>query len=110
MKQKNQFTQQALKKRLPYRFLNELKALPYVDRILLFGSRARGDYMETSDIDIAITCPHASPQEWLKIIDIVEEADTLLKIDCIRWDELPCESPTKKNILVEGVILGVMKK
>jgi predicted nucleotidyltransferase len=34
-----------------------------VERIILFGSRARGDYDERSDIDLGIACPGASPGE-----------------------------------------------
>jgi predicted nucleotidyltransferase len=71
-----------------YRFLDALSALPCVEAIYLFGSRARGDHSERSDIDLAIVCPTASDSEWQKILDIIENADTLLKIDCIRMDRV----------------------
>jgi predicted nucleotidyltransferase len=38
-----------------------------VERIILFGSRARGDHHERSDIDLGIACPGASPEEWAAI-------------------------------------------
>lgn len=34
---------------------------------------------------------------WLQIIDIIEDADTLLKIDCLRYDTLE-DIDLKKNI------------
>jgi predicted nucleotidyltransferase len=39
-----------------YHFLQEIAALDVVDAIYLFGSRARGDNRERSDIDIAVLC------------------------------------------------------
>lgn len=46
----------AVSKDLDYQFIKRLKELPFVDEIWLFGSRARGDAQERSDIDIAILC------------------------------------------------------
>lgn len=60
-----------------------LTKLFFVEKIVLFGSRARGDYRSRSDIDIAILCPNASKEDWLSICDIVDHVETLLKIDCI---------------------------
>ena len=74
---------------LAYKFIEQLKALPFVDEIWLFGSRARGDHQERSDIDLAIICSTANDIDWLKVIDIVEDADTLLKIDCVRVRQNP---------------------
>ncbi|RZI47754.1 nucleotidyltransferase domain-containing protein [Rickettsiales endosymbiont of Peranema trichophorum] len=72
---------------LDYQFITQLKNLPFVDEMWLFGSRARGDHQDRSDIDIAIVCPEATRDDWLKVTDIVENADTLLKIDCLRFDK-----------------------
>jgi uncharacterized protein len=69
-----------------YEFFKKLKALPFIEKIVLFGSRARGDNMPRSDIDLAIWCPTATRYDWLKVVDIIDDADTLLKIDCVRWD------------------------
>jgi hypothetical protein len=38
-------------------------------------------------------------------LDIIEDADTLLKIDCIRLDEVDSNSPFKKNIFHDGKLL-----
>lgn len=62
-----------------YQFFQKLCALTFVDAIYLYGSRARGDHKERSDIDLAIVCPNATQDDWLTIIGIIEDADTLLK-------------------------------
>lgn len=71
-----------------YGFLQKIAEFPFVEAIYLYGSRARGDAREDSDIDLAILCPSASSEEWLKVVDVIEQADTLLKIDCLRLDTL----------------------
>lgn len=88
-----------------FQFFQKLMTLPFVEQILLYGSRARGSERERSDIDLAIVCPEASETEWLKVLDIIENADTLLKIDCIRFDELSDNNPLKQSILREGLTL-----
>jgi uncharacterized protein len=72
-----------------YHFWYNLMALPFVRGIYLFGSRARGEAQTRSDIDIAIDCPQASEQDWQRVLDVVEHADTLLSIDLVRYDVLP---------------------
>jgi predicted nucleotidyltransferase len=70
--------------------VKKLAAQPRVRRIWLFGSRARGEARERSDIDIAIEAPGADRREWLEVCRLVEEeADTLLPIDVIRLEEAP---------------------
>ena len=81
-----------------YQFLQEIAALDFVDAIYLFGSRARCDNKARSDIDIAVLCPQASEKEWLSILDIIEHAETLLMIDCVRLDHEPDNSPLRQQI------------
>lgn len=57
-----------------------------VERIVLFGSRARGDHRERSDIDLAIAGAGITTREWFDIQEVVEEAPTLLMIDLVRLD------------------------
>lgn len=81
-----------------YSFILDIAKLYFVEEIWIFGSRARGDNAERSDIDIAVNCPNATPQDWDKVVEIVDAADTLLKIDCLRFDELAKNDALRQNI------------
>lgn len=86
-----------------YKFILKLKSLPFVEKVLLFGSRARGTNQSRSDIDIAIICPNATNDQWQEVLDIVDDADTLLLIDCLNFDKIDQE--LKERILKDGVAL-----
>ena len=82
-----------------FNFFQELKKQPNIEEIWLYGSRARGDFSDRSDIDLAILCPSATSEEWMKIEEILDSADTLLKIDGLRFETLPASDTLRKNIL-----------
>lgn len=82
------------------RIVVRLSAEPSVWRVILFGSRARGDARPRSDVDLAVEAPGASAAEWQRLADIVEDADTLLSIDLVRLEEAPEE--LHRRILAEG--------
>ncbi len=68
------------------RVIDEIRQLAKkydVDRVLLFGSRSRGDYRERSDIDIAFSGGDASRFSY----DVDEETYTLLKFDIVNLDK-----------------------
>jgi nucleotidyltransferase substrate binding protein (TIGR01987 family) len=90
---------------LNYQFLEKLKNLSFVQEIWLFGSRARGDNRPKSDIDLAILCPNATDMDWLKVVSIIEDADTLLKIDCIRFDQKNISPELYQNILKDKKVI-----
>lgn len=75
----------------PYRFFEALIELPFVEALYLYGSRARGDFDEWSDIDLAISCPRADEGQWRQIIDIAENADILVDVECTRLDHVKDE-------------------
>ncbi len=65
-------------------------------KIVLFGSRARGDYQETSDIDLAVV-DAISREEQYKIMDEIDLLDIAYKVDIVFVD-----SNTKAE-LVESI-------
>ena len=95
---------------LDYQFIKRLKNLPFIDEIWFFGSRARGDYRKKSDIDLAIVCPNSTDNDWIKVMDIIEDADTLLKIDCIKFDKNKISEELFNNILKDRIIIYVKKQ
>ncbi|MCY3931306.1 MAG: restriction endonuclease subunit S [Acidobacteria bacterium] len=93
-----------------YRFFREIAALPFVEKIALFGSRARGDHEERSDIDLCVFCGDAGEDEWLEVLACLERdrVDTLLKVDCTRFEA--SNAPMRENVLTEGIVLFERKE
>lgn len=87
-----------------YHFFRELIDLPFVEKIFLYGSRAKGVHNDRSDIDLAILCPQATDQDWNRILEIIDKADTLLKVDCVRFDQIMSEK-FKQSILKDNILL-----
>lgn len=80
-----------------------LGLFPSVERVILFGSRARGDARWSSDIDLAVSCPQAGRDEWTKIWNEVDEAPTLLDLDLVRLEDA---SPGLREVIRnEGKVL-----
>ncbi len=79
---------------------NAVAALPQVEAVILFGSRARGDNMLRADIDLAVSYPKKDSILRSKIDEIIEEAPTLLPIDCVHLEEV--YSDLKENIFRDG--------
>lgn len=72
-----------------YDFFTRLTALPCVEAVYLYGSRARGDADTYSDYDLAIHCPNAREEEWNTLVEMLENAPFLNHIEAVRYDALP---------------------
>lgn len=71
-----------------------------VKQVILFGSRARGDYSQTSDIDLAV-----SGGDVVRFsLDVEEEISTLLFFDVVNLDG-PVQEELLASIYREGKIL-----
>ncbi len=89
-----------------YRFFREITALPFVTKVVLFGSRARGDHEERSDIDLCVFCREGTTEEeWMQVLACLERdrVDTLLKVDCVRFET--GNAALQENVLTEGIVL-----
>lgn len=89
------------------RFIDELSDYcsthPSIEKLMLFGSRARGDFQQTSDIDLAIYTRNATHTEQHLIEQTIQEMVTPLKIDVVFTDRLTNEQLIS-NILQEGLV------
>lgn len=56
-------------------------AYPEVERVLLYGSRAKGNYRSGSDIDLTITGEHVNMDILQKIEDEIDELLLPYKVD-----------------------------
>lgn len=71
-----------------------------IEKVILFGSRARGDHRETSDIDLAVSGGNVTGFR----LAVDDEVRTLLMFDVVNLDE-PVQKPLLQSIESEGVIL-----
>ena len=72
----------------------------HIEKLILFGSRARGDFRRTSDIDLAV-----SGGDFARFaLDVEEETSTLLKYDFVDLDR-NIQEELLKSIEKEGVVL-----
>ena len=78
-----------------------LAAAEGVRRVVLYGSRARGDHRERSDVDLALDAPGLSRLDWLRLRLDADEARTLYHVDLLRLDEAP--DRLRQRIEAEGV-------
>lgn len=71
-----------------------------ISRVILFGSRARGDNRERSDIDLAV-----SGGDYVRFsLDVDEETPTLLRYDIVNLDTCK-QKELLESIRQEGILL-----
>lgn len=87
----------------------KISAFPHVEKVILYGSRARGSHGNFSDIDIAVAGKHIEPGEWSSIRRLADVEDstirTLLKIDLVRMER--AGETLRESIQREGKTLYV---
>jgi predicted nucleotidyltransferase len=59
-----------------------------IERVDLFGSRATGHARRASDIDLAISAPDATTEEWLEFTDALDEAPIIYEFDVVRTERV----------------------
>ena len=92
-----------MKYNIPERVLKDISAFAKkysINKVILFGSRARGDNTERSDIDIAVYGGDYDHFYW----DVKEKIHSLLMFDIVQADELISEE-LKQEIEKDGVII-----
>lgn len=76
-----------------------------INKIILFGSRARGDNSDKSDYDIAIFSNGMDAYEQAEFADNIESIETLHKIDIVFIKEKHIGTELYKNIMKDGIII-----
>ena len=82
--------------------INTLKKYPELESAVIFGSRAKGNFREGSDIDIAVFSKTLSDSSFAKICSDLEELPLLFKIDCVHVEKLSRQALIDK-IRSEGI-------
>lgn len=74
---------------------------PGIERVLIFGSRAKGTYKDSSDIDLAVIAPSMTDDTFICLWNAIEDLPLIFKVDLIHWDKLNNER-LKNKIQAEG--------
>lgn len=75
-----------------------------IQQVILFGSRAMGNYREASDIDLAIVAEHFSYDALLTVSVQLTELNLPYLVDLIDYNKLT-ESDFKNHIDRKGILL-----
>lgn len=60
---------------------------PKLRKVILFGSRAKGNYRTGSDIDLALVGEGIDHQEMLHIYNDIDDLGLLYKVDLLHYEE-----------------------
>ena len=63
-------------------------SFPQVVRVILYGSRARGDYSQGSDIDIAIDAPTMTDSDFSKLWNKLDDLPLIFSLDVVHLQTL----------------------
>ena len=91
-----------IEKKLLLELNNIFKNYKEIERVLLFGSRARNDNKTYSDVDICLFGKDITHLVHAKVAMDIEEINTPLSFDIINFNELTKEEFIN-NILKEGI-------
>ena len=70
----------------------EVKRFPEVRAAYLFGSRARGDFKDQSDIDIAIDAPTMTASHFAQLWNAIDALPIAFPIDCVWLQAMPASA------------------
>jgi proline iminopeptidase len=76
---------------------------PDIERVLIFGSRARDGSGPGSDIDLAVVAPRMTEQAFAHLWNEIDDLPLVFKVDLVHWDRL-ANQRLKEKIPHEGCL------
>ena len=76
----------------------------FVREVRVFGSRASGIARRSSDLDLAISSPEATPTDWAELCDALENTPIIYELDIVRSEQV-ANKRLKAKIAREGVTI-----
>ncbi len=71
-------------------FLENISINKKVNKIVVFGSRAFGDFEKYSDLDLAIDAPSMIKYEWLKLKEFaIYDLNSFIKVSLVFYSNNP---------------------
>ena len=78
-----------------------------IDSIILFGSVARGEAKEESDIDILVIWKGDEAEGWRAMtglaFDVLLDEEEYISVKVLGLEDLKAENPFIKNVMREGI-------
>ncbi|HLP53982.1 MAG TPA: nucleotidyltransferase domain-containing protein [Fluviicola sp.] len=85
-------------------FLANIAKQESVSKIIVFGSRALGDFEKYSDLDLAVDAPTMTKFEWLKLKEFaIYDLNSFIKISLVHYSTNP--DNLKERINQTGTII-----
>lgn len=79
-------------------FLTTISRQESVSRIIVFGSRALGDYERYSDLDLAVDAPEMTKIEWLKLKEFaIYDLNAFIKVSLVHFATNPDKLKNRIN-------------
>lgn len=63
-----------------------LSGMAFVQGVKVFGSRALNQFRRNSDLDLAVTAPDATAEQWQNLREALEEAPIVFDVDLLRMN------------------------
>ncbi|MFV9511778.1 nucleotidyltransferase domain-containing protein [Tepidibacillus sp. LV47] len=82
--------------------INVISKYEHIEKVVVFGSRAKGNGKKTSDIDLCVFGERLLQNDVNLLIDELKELNTPLDFDVVHFQSLSKEK-LKENIMREGV-------
>lgn len=73
-----------------------------IERVLIFGSRAKGNARAGSDIDLAVVSSGMTDAEFARLWSEIDDLPLVFKVDLLHWDRL-ANPALQDKIQREGV-------
>ena len=84
----------------------ELARYPQIERVVVFGSRAKGTHRPGSDIDLALLGPHLTPDDEAQLYGWLDDLDLPWFFDVVRYDHLTDAPDLRAHIRRVGQVLA----
>lgn len=76
-----------------------------VDRAVIYGSRARGDFARYSDIDVALYGDRVSASDVARIKDAIDDSFIVFPVDVTAVVSLAPDSSMRRTIDRDGIVI-----
>jgi predicted nucleotidyltransferase len=81
-----------------------IASFPEIEKVLVYGSRSRGDFQKTSDLDLAIFGSKLTFDKFLVICTELREVLFPVKLDIVHFENLENQA-LKQEIEKDGKVL-----